>query len=1020
MYSADDFVERLCACANTQDRPVIFLVGSALSAPDTAAATGIPTADGIVERIRDAFDEESARRELDSHLGENATSRYQNAFEFLIGRRGQDAANQIVRRAVCCAREPRVDSSLIAHLDADTCRRLEDDYTRWGLPRAMDALTNLITGSRDVFGRTVLTTNFDPLIEIGIRQRAGEFYRTVLHQDGNLGQTVGTGTHIVHLHGYWQGYDTLHTPAQLHQARPQLKASLARLIEASTLVVLGYGGWDDYLTRAVVEVLADSTSNPELLWAFHSSDEDAITATNSQLMEILSPGLGRGRVALYKGIDACSALMRTQERLESAYPQAAITTRVTEVGSARSWSQPRQVRIEISVPIPADDLIETDIPPSTDAWVGREQEFKLLDESTQQVAFITGIGGQGKSLLAAQFVKTRAAAIGLWWDWRDCREESDRLATQILRAVERLSAGTLQAQQIDTKDIRAVVAVLFRALGTRPALLVFDNVDQYIDLESLRPVKGLDVLVAMANTRSQSARFIFTCRPEVRLSDDRGLVISLGGLSPAETHDLLVARGLPQEGVVLHGDLQRLTNGHPLWTNLVAMQSLRHAKGLAAILDGIKKGGGGLPETTRSIWNTLDEAQRRVLCTMAELDRPEPESRLLDFLPGQNANRVGRSLRALKSLHLVEIKHVSGGESHLDLHPIIRQFIRTEFPKREREKFVGSILVFLDRMIGRFKGLLISTPSYEVLEHWTRKADYQISFGRFEAAIATIEEIRVPLQDRGHSEEFVRICARLFAECDWVEAMSYKGFDAVVQDAVTSTVERGQDSVAREWLEKYRAAIPGKSATYIRYCDLVCYADWFGGNFESAVLWGEEGQRLKEVNSVDTSFSCEHNLALARRDSGRVTEALSYFLGAEDLGVVATPGVAILEKGAQFYGNVGRCLQLLDRHDEAVACCRKSSQLLESETGSAVLLNRGYARFWIGETLLKAGQAKAAAMCFRAAADAWEDCAPPRAENALAALKEVVENNQQCEAYLSSASRVVQAEYLRWLQGDLG
>ena len=128
-------------------------------------------------------------------------------------------------------------------------------------------------------------------------------------------------------------------------------------------------------------------------------------------------------------------------------------------------------------------------------------------------------------------------------------------------------------------------------------------------------------------------------------------------------------------------------------------------------MDLIRQGGATLPDTTRTIWGTLNEQQRNVLRTMAELDRPEPESRLLDLLPGANVNRVNRALKTLRSFHLIETRTQPKGGALLGLHPIIREFVRTGFPKEDREKYVGAILGFLDRRIGRFKSMLSQEPS---------------------------------------------------------------------------------------------------------------------------------------------------------------------------------------------------------------------------------------------------------------------------------------------------------------------
>ena len=70
------------------------------------------------------------------------------------------------------------------------------------------------------FADTVLTTNFDPLIELGIRKAGGQYFRTALTTDGNLAAGAGTVPHITYLHGYWYGTETLHTPAQLDTTTP--------------------------------------------------------------------------------------------------------------------------------------------------------------------------------------------------------------------------------------------------------------------------------------------------------------------------------------------------------------------------------------------------------------------------------------------------------------------------------------------------------------------------------------------------------------------------------------------------------------------------------------------------------------------------------------------------------------------------------------------------------------------------------------------------------------------------------
>ena len=352
-----------------------------------------------------------------------------------------------------------------------------------------------------------------------------------------------------------------------------LESHWPRVVEASTLVVIGYSGWDDVITRNLLGLLSDSGSNPEIMWAFHGEDVAVIEASNKRLLDVLAPGIGRGRVSLYRGIDCCSVLSDIYEQLQPSYSAASGPTsepRITTVVKEDSdgGTGPRQLRIEIDFPVPNQASADSDRPLFVDPWVGREQELGILASLSEPVVFVTGLGGQGKSALAGRFLQQQAAAAGERfevWDWRDCREESDRLSTQILRLVEHLSEGAVEASRIEVADIRAVVSMLFGVLQDQKVLLVFDNVDQYVDLETLKPVKGLDVLVSEAQARSHNSLFLFTCRPDVRVDESRTVRVSLAGLTEAETTELIAACGIRKADRQLAEELHRTTEGHPLW-----------------------------------------------------------------------------------------------------------------------------------------------------------------------------------------------------------------------------------------------------------------------------------------------------------------------------------------------------------------------------------------------------------------------------------------------------------------------
>ena len=1025
-YSSTDLVERLCHAANNEDSPVAFLVGSALCFPDQPGGHGIPDVLGMIELIRNEFKATDAATEFEKALDSAKVNKYQQAFRFLHARKGQTVANQVVRSAVWTALDlsnwpPELPATNPYHADDATCSTLERNVTAWQLPAAVEAFGRLLVDCSDAFGRTVLTTNFDPLIGVSVTKHGGKHYRTVLHSDAELGQTYAEGAHIVHLHGYWYGTDTLHTPQQLTRPRSQLSKSLGRVLEGSTLVVIGYGGWDDVMTHTLVDLLADSASNPEIMWAFHDQDSSRITQSNRQLLTTLEPGIGRGRVSLYSGIDCAQLFCAIHNRLEPTYPAQSLvqSSRVLRTKVVEQYSNDgasRGVHVEIEFPLPPTLASSPDRPLFAERWVGREHELNILATADAPVAFVTGIGGQGKSALAAELLRRHADTPNgefEFWDWRDCREESDRLRTQLLRLIERLADGAIDASRVDGADIKAIVRILFQLLADRTALLVFDNVDQYVDLQTLELVKDLDTLCFAAQTHNHRSLFLFTCRPDVRIDESRAFTLSLQGLEEAEVKDLVSAQGI-REANNLASELHHLTDGHPLWVNLILMQARRTPEGLRREIEAVRNGGPTLPDTTRRIWNALNDQQKRILRTMAELDHPETEANLLALLPGINFNRVNKALRTLRSFHLVELRSHASGEPQLSLHPLIREFVRTNFPKRDRERYIGAILEFLDRMISRFQGILPQAPTYEVMEHWIRKADLHITFERYEDATDTIAEIGPSLTSRGYSEALVRLSVRLFERVNWAEACSaYKQFDAVFQTSITAMIESGHDATST-YLTRFEDAIPGKSAQFILLCNLRCYADWYLKAFESAIAWGETGKRLRESTPVDTQHSTTHHLALARRDNGLFDEALQDFLGDESLDdVLAGSGPA--HKDAPFFGNIGRCLYLVGRLDHALICYIKSARLLEAKREPSSRLNKGYIRLWFGELLEDRAEYELSAAMYRASVHMWHDSSPPRADQARNRLDALIAKHPSLDQFDKEPEWRVEAQYASWL-----
>lgn len=988
-------VDRLRTSATRGGRTVVFLVGAPLSSPELPGERGVPGVDQMIALVRAELGLRSAVEvNFDEEL-RGASNKYQTAFELLNACRGQDAVNDVVRRAVLSARQVDGRHAMDGKtpLDPHLLERLDEDTEGWVLPLGVRTLGKIVTAHPDAFGRVVLTSNFDPLIEVSIRRHAGRYLRTVLHRDGDLAQSSGDGCHVVHFHGFWIGRDTLHTPWQLSQERPRLKHSLATLLGRSTVVVLGYGGWDDILTKALLDVVTDDDATPDIIWTFHESDGAVIAERKQEILSLLEPGISRGRVSLFKGIDCNTFLPRLSEELLDERSRRSISltedlsTRLVEVTDATSNAAHFELRI--TLPNKTEHDGQTDSPPQVDDWVGRAHELNLLNAPGTSVAVITGIGGQGKSALAAHYLNgSREEGHFEEWDWRDCKEQGDTISTHLIRIISRLGEGRIDPSTLETVDVVALVEILFRFLGARKWLFVFDNVDHYVDLVTGQFVAGAAKLFDAAASRSHRSKFIFTCRPKIQSESSAVLLLPLSGLSEAESVELFRKHGVEDGSLVRAA--HTLTEGHPLWINMIATQVVRMQRSLAEVIADIERGKGDLPEKTlRSIWGTLNENQKTLLRTLGELERAETEERLLEMVGSLPWNRFAKALRVLKSLHLVVIKSQPGQAEHLELHPLVRSFIRSEFPRQDRDRFITPIIVFLDRMIGKYKSMLDKEPSFAVLDHWSQKAELEINRGRHQEAVNTLIEVSGPLLSRGFSEELIRVGKKLFSELDWTEACSsLRGFDQLLRRLIESMTQMGQFREARHYLSRYADSIPGKSVQFINYCDLNCYLHWYQEEYATAIFWGEQGESLRAASKVDTQFNTAHNLALARRDMGQPEVALQFFLGGQTLEQVLDGEVDRARRGS-YYGNIGRCLQLQGKLKEAIRVYRMSALILEDEQNESAILNRGYIRLWIGECLRDLEDIAGAAAFFRSAISKWFVVSPPRAQRAekmLAAL----------------------------------
>lgn len=249
-------------------QPIAFVVGSGLTCGT------IPGVSRIVSAMRtyvsgDPSDPDIVKRFDASVTGQTASERYQQAASFLFHNKEQRAVNEIIRACVFLACENldyREKKKIIR--DEKKLWALEQ-FGRWKLDPGVRSFGQLLRKIPDDVRGSVLTTNFDPLIEVAVRDSGSTASSQWLDGDGKIHVPDHPGdVSIVHMHGYWRRGDTLNTAFQLTESREELDASIRERLRKHFVVVIGYGGWKDAFTQSLLQRITERESlEMEIAWA---------------------------------------------------------------------------------------------------------------------------------------------------------------------------------------------------------------------------------------------------------------------------------------------------------------------------------------------------------------------------------------------------------------------------------------------------------------------------------------------------------------------------------------------------------------------------------------------------------------------------------------------------------------------------------------------------------------------------------------------------------------------------------
>ncbi|MCS3418508.1 tetratricopeptide (TPR) repeat protein [Pseudomonas sp. BIGb0450] len=646
----------------------------------------------------------------------------------------------------------------------------------------------------------------------------------------------------------------------------------------------------------------------------------------------------------------------------------------------------------------------TDTPPKVEYWVGRERELKsLTSESNFKVIFITGFGGQGKSSLAAYYSETcKENNIYEITDWRDFKEEEHNFNLKISGLIEKISDKKIPTNTLVGLETDSLINIFFKELGNRSCLFVFDNVDSYIDLEKFEPAGSIGKLFTAALQTPHNAKFIFTCRPFIHYAGVNFFQLKLSGLTLEDVISLFASSEISISPVILSElaiRAHKLTSGHALWVSLILAQAKRGQRNIEDFLNNIeKKNIVSSSESAilskqilREIWDSLNEKQKTLLRALAESITSESESEISKVVSSVlNFNQFSKALRTLKDLHLIVIK---GTENYIELHPLVKEFIKSNFPSQEQKKFISLFIRYYDQFIILLKPRLNQILSLEEFKSWSNKIELHINNGEFNEAIACLIEIHKSINRSGYTEEYVRLSCALLDKITWKKNATDQlvSFLDFFNHAFTAITEYGDNIKSTDFLQKFENTTTSKNNEYIFILSSKTHLHWFNENYDQAIKHGEQADYLISQMGEQDKWDARHRLNLAYRDSeaeNNVNKALDFFLDGYPIEEIASKTALNRELSYSIYGNAGRCLHLIFRYDEALNCYAKALELINDGVYSDVNLNQGYGFSWIGETLSELGSNESLYF-YLYAYESWKKCAPPLANKILKKIDEL-------------------------------
>lgn len=342
---------------------------------------GVPGTEQITRRIADAFstlkDNHPARRRVDTLLSNISSAGsvarswpdlYQEACAA-----AQAVDNSILDRTI---REAVLESTtnpeaLKQELDVERSAALKESVGNataphrpgfavrighttnsvidWVVRPGLLALADIIRRHPSRKGaHIIVTTNFDPLISVALNRVGARHVRIVTDSDYPTEMVDSPLPIVNHVHGYWLG------PGRMLNLKDELDADVRKALKLSlynqfferTIIVAGYGGWDDVVMEALADALAQ---NAKVIWLSRESG-NSFQVKCQRLSDRLRAG--SREFFMVEGVDADSFLESIAESFDDSTDQSDAVlenTKLRKEAELLSWELAEKIDHRITL-----------------------------------------------------------------------------------------------------------------------------------------------------------------------------------------------------------------------------------------------------------------------------------------------------------------------------------------------------------------------------------------------------------------------------------------------------------------------------------------------------------------------------------------------------------------------------------------------------------------------------------------------------------------------------------------------